>query len=274
MIIVTVDTRRTQVDMDRDRKVRMLGRFYECVFCLMDQSSAGFTQGPGKWGVFVGGCTSSQGSGYYAEWLVTDLGATLGRLHGDRVRLPALFPLHHAILNCVVYPAFLRSAQLFCIFPPQQAAAGLILKAPARVSGQRAFRDFSLLARDFKLLCFSLEPSGQSLFNVMAVYFNKSHRFGQFKFVFSVVQSDVEHSRFRWSWWECGGAATQMLSINGSSLISIKVALLLALVALHSPTSRPFIESFPFLPLLITLLAFAALQTVKRCIRGPHPRSK
>lgn len=181
-------------------------------------------------------------------------------------------PSCHPRLCCL--PCFLRSAQLFCIFPPQQAAAGLSLKAPARVSGQRAFRDFSLLARDFRLLCFSLEPSGQSLFNVMAVYFNKSHRFGQFKFVFSVVQSDVEHSRFRWSWWECGGAATQMLSINGSSLISIKVALLLALVALHSPTSRPFIESFPFLPLLITLLAFAALQTVKRCIRGPHPRSK
>lgn len=44
-----------------------------------------------------------------------------------------------------------------------------------------------------------------------------------------------------------------MLSVNGSSFVCFKVALVLPLVALCKPTAGAFIESFPFLPLLITL---------------------
>lgn len=185
--MVTMETTQTQVDMDRDRKVRWLGRFYECVFCHMDQSSGGFTKGPGKRSVFVGGYTSSQGPGLQNDWsLIWDPRSAVSTVTvWPRLCFHSIMP-SSAVSSSAA--AFSRSVQLFCIFPPQQAAAGPSLKAPAPASGQRAFRDFSLLAGDFILLYFSLEPSGQSLFNVMAVYFNKSHRFSQFKCVFSVVE--------------------------------------------------------------------------------------
>lgn len=90
--------------------------------------------------------------GYNPEWLLTDLGSTRSSLHGDKLRPPALIPVHHAILDRLVYRScLLSSAQLFCIFPPQRAASGPSFKAPAPAAGQRAFRDFSLLARDFIL---------------------------------------------------------------------------------------------------------------------------
>lgn len=55
--MVAKEMMRTQVD-NRDCKGCLLGWFYECVFCHMDQSSAAFTNGPGKPGVFVGGRSS------------------------------------------------------------------------------------------------------------------------------------------------------------------------------------------------------------------------
>lgn len=87
----------------------------------------------------------------------------------------------------------------------------------------------------------------------MAVYFNKSRRFGQFK----CVLSEVEFSQRR-SVPDSTGAGGSVVERPHRRLIPIKVALLLTLGALCKPTASPFIESFPFLPLLITLLAFAS----------------
>lgn len=65
---------------------------------------------------------------------------------------PALIPVPRSVLDRLVYRScLLSSAQLFCIFPPQRAASGPSFKAPAPAAGQRAFRDFSLLAGDFRL---------------------------------------------------------------------------------------------------------------------------
>lgn len=152
-----METMRIQVDTDRGRKVRLLGWFYECVFCWFYQRS--------WWMRCVCG-----------RLCIQPRPRLVCRLIGHWFGIPRWLCFHSIVPFSA--PAFSRCAQLFHIFPPQQAAAGLSLEAPA--SGQQAFRDFSLLAGDFILLCFSLEPSGQSLFNVMAVYLTKSRRSGQF----------------------------------------------------------------------------------------------
>lgn len=109
-----------------------------------------------------------------------------------------------------------------------------------------------ILAGDFISLCFSLEPSGQSLFNVMAVYFNKPHRFGRFKCVFLwltlVGGGLLSIPLVQVKMWQSSHPAPQTPSINilRSSWIYIKVALLLTLISLCKPTARPFHWKFPF----------------------------
>lgn len=165
--MVTMETMQTQIETVN---CACLNGFYECVFCHVDQSSAGFTKGP-----------VNEACLWEVVLPVTDWGLTLSSLHGD---------CFHSI---VPSSAVSFTAPAFFEVMPSCSASSLLKQlqlasAAARASGQGAFCDFSLLAGDFLLLCFSLEPSGQSLFNVMAVYFNKSHRFGQFKCVFSVVE--------------------------------------------------------------------------------------
>lgn len=153
--------------MDRGRKVRLLG-FYGCLFCHMDQSSAGFSKGSAKWSVFV----------WRPGLLSRVIGHWLGCLHGDGrwplalVSTPSCHP-HCCSCFFKVCPAVLHlRSSTSCSWPQFKAPAG---------------HQDSQLSVDLRLLRFSLEPSGHSLFNVMAVNFNKSHRYGQFKCIFSVV---------------------------------------------------------------------------------------